>query len=199
MTGTQRRTTLGGRGPVATGATAPDPIRPVNDPRDELPTDLAALAAAAGVTGAPAPEVSRETTPPQTAPAVQPPASPLASGLAGQQANKGNPNVGEAPRSGPPGPQISIASMLRTAPRTPEQDTHNPGWRYPRYIYNVVRLLAFQLRADQQEVAKELLYSAMLNAEPGGVLNGVPRSYIVGLLNASYDESAKALGANSGY
>lgn len=194
----RRPTSLGGKSPSGrdqAGGQAAAPIRPVNDPGQEMPSDLAALAKAAGLTTEQEPEVSRETVPPATAAAVQRAASPLASGLAGQPANKGEPKQ----NARPVGMQISVASMLRTAPKTPEQDTHNPGWRYPRYMYNVVRLLAFQLKADQQKVAEELLYAAMMDVEPGGCLAGVPRETIKALLTASWDEAARALGANGAY
>lgn len=155
---------------------------------NEMPADVLRAAAAAGET------VSRETVAPAPVPATQTPRH-----ISSHPANQGSPNRGRraaepatAPDSG--GLQVSLASLLRGKQLTPEEDTTNIGWRFPKYIVEVIRLLSFQLKKDQQEIAVELLYSAMMDTSPSGVLSTVPMETIKKLLQASHLEQSKALG-----
>lgn len=208
-----KRTALGGKDNGAQGAATAAPLRPEQDPNEELPADLRRIMAQAGVVaGAPAaPEPSASEGSGQVSRETNNDDAGAADGermyVSTHLANQGDPNqlapkqaAGRTPRSArqqpaaPQGMQVSLASLLTTTPKTPEEDLYRPGWQYPRYIYAVIRVLAFQRRADMQLIASELMYCALTGQEPSGPLRGIPQAQLAKLLEASYAEHERALG-----
>lgn len=85
---------------------------------------------------------------------------------------------------------VNLASLMAPAIQ-PDQDLTNPGWRFPRYVTEVIRILAFLRRADQQAIVQELMYCALMGSDPSGVLEGVSRKTLRELVQQAY---AKASG-----
>lgn len=159
---------FGGRPPVASAPAQPgsqdDPqeVKPAA-PVDRMPDDVAEALAQQASTQANV-------------------ASGVASTLAPQQSSKGKANQRPGADAGA---SVTVASLL-APPTDPTKDLYNPGYRYPRYLTEVIRFLAFQLRVDQQEIANELLYAALMDQQPAGVLANVPREAIKQLVRESY-------------
>jgi hypothetical protein len=185
----KRPTQLGGRPSVAPGTPATEPAAtPAAPDRRHEQTP------GAGVEGMPE-DVAEALGLATVTPADV--ASPLATKLAAQQASEGHPKkTGQSRARANGGMTLSVSSLMAPA-LDPEKDLHNPGWRFPRYFTEAVRLLAFTQRLDQQKVAQELLYAGIMGLPPGGVLERVPRELLKSLLQEAYAQATNRAGEQS--